>query len=525
MDNKKMKKLYFKLISTSLIIVVFVSFYIKSEKFITNDYYQTKNRSIIFRSSFNSSIAFFDPNSILYPEEALLSYHLYSALVMFDQNGQITTELASDFHWDNDSLVFTFDSNLRTSGGSLITAEDAAISIKRLMTLRRKATHGDLTRILCPDYDIKTPFDVNCPGVRVQANKLVLTPYNKKYIPFLLPLLASPEVRIIPKLSIDEHSFKIKNWKDTTGAYFLLQDSPKGEIILKANTNYKFYNKNMPEIINFSNLEYGIDNISEDNTDVMTSNQTLLINEVDSLLKSDKYNAFHTHKINLAYIMFSKNAIRDFSISQRLTLGKIIGDQLKTMFGSPFYGQEDTVSFFQDFSEGNLSLPQIENLNQLRINTNDQTWKRKPRIGVRPKSLPFWEKSFQEFKDKDGASFFEFIPITEEYHLIPESKKPDTYINFTDTGFYEDFSLISYQLKYGGFQLSEQEADQWIHDYINIEDKSQRSKKLQNLHYHILVNAYIYPIFKRPYTTIYKKSFTQQFSKFNLSTRLWHLRM
>jgi hypothetical protein len=517
--------IYFIVFTSFFLIIIILLYFLKGFKFmglLSNE--NLTNYSITFRTINPISISNFDPHQIRVAEEALISEHLFSSLVDFNDKGQIIPSLSSEFYWKNEELIFTFDLFSQTKDGFPITAEDAAISIRRLMVLKDDARHGDLTQLLCPHFNIISPFDESCPGIKVQNNKLILKTYDPKLSSFLLPLLASPEARIIPKKSLNRETFKIQNWQETSGPYFLFQDSPNGEIILEANKHSKLFHPQMPQKISFINGQYDIDDVFQKNLDVLSSDTTFIESEIHQLIDSNQYDIFNSLPIQLAYVKFSPAAMKDFNINQRFTLGRIIGTKLKKMFGSPFYGQQDTVSFFQSYSEGGLTNDQVEHLTQLRSKANDQQWPRKPRIGVRPQSLPFWKKEFADFEDQHGNSPFEFVPVTKDYYLLTDEEKPDTFIQFTDTGFYEDFSLISYQMKYGGLQLPEAEAKKWIEHYIQIDSKEERSKKLQELHYHALLHAQLYPIFNRPYTTVFKKTFTHHFSKFNLSTRLWQLR-
>lgn len=460
----------------------------------------------------------FDPTRVIYLSDAILSQNLYGSLVEFNNDGQLVPDLVASFKWTNDEIEFLFDQNSKTNNGINIGPDDAAFSIKKLM-MNSESTHGDLKRFICPNQKIYSPFN-DCVGIRVNENRLFIKPIESRFGKFLLPLLASPEARIIPIKSFDNNSGQISDFKITSGAYYVDSFDGNGNMTVKANIGSKKYSTDMPQTVQFINIQgsTAYDMLSKNEIDLIPSLYTMRDKDISELLSTGKFDLFATLPIRIELIVFSQKAQSDFSPEQRL----LIGNSLKEIYLDPEYnnyGEEPAYEFFQQFSEGKLSAQQLGEIKYFRDSAPNTEWPRKPKIGLLKKNEQYWGDFFTTNQQ------FEKAPIEKMFFSLSESERPDTFRADTDTGFGEDISLLTYHFKMGTFGMSESDAYIWLENYIDEDDKVERLKMLQALHYKVLKECRFYPLVVSPYTTIFSNEWKANFSRYYAGTNLWQMRI
>lgn len=180
--------------------------------------------------------------------------------------------------------------------------------------------------------------------------------------------------------------------------------------------------------------------------------------------------------------------------------------------------KKNTNLFFKSYGENYISYEQLQNINESRNKNLDLIIKRKPTIGATSRFKSAWEKFIKENQDLE-VKFFEDIPL-----LLPIDKQPDAFPALNDMAFNEDLGHITFNMKQGNFGLYGKEADDWINNYIAIEDKETRYKLLSDLHYKALINCYIYPVYSKPYVAITTKDWELNQNKFLASTFIWQMR-
>lgn len=454
-----------------------------------------------------------DPAEVQSSYQSLLVNNLYSRLVEYDTAGQLQAGVASKFYWKNDALIFEFSDKVKTISGHFINAYDAAVTIRRLIKLD-STTHVNLKLLLCDITTVEQAFN-DCDAVKVESNKLILTPKDKKFNPYLVKALTSISFGIIPAEQIDKISLKILSLKETSGPYYLDSKDDK-KWVLKKNAHFYITQSAPSEVILFNLDAKDIwDHFITDKIDVVTT-----LNSVDAetyeKIKSIPYLSItETIDIKLFFIKFSPKALRDFTSEQRLYLGERFKNIMKEQYSLPL-NYKPTNQFFSDIGYGHLSPEQERKIDILRKNAKPGFFKRKVQFYLY-KSL---EKKLSPFK-----SIEELEPVltdTRAYMQKPEERL-DVFTGTTDSAYEESLGLLSYNFNQGTFGLNEMEAANWMKIYIETENEHDRFKLLQDLHYKTLENGVTIPLFKAPYTAVARNHFKVNLSKIFASTQLWDI--
>lgn len=464
------------------------------------------------------SITNFDTMSITSIYHYELLRNLYGRLVRYNQDGQIVPDIPEKFYWQNGTLIFEFGKKATTIDGYIITAEDAAASLKRNI-IYKKTGHGDIRNFLCPGHELKNISDT-CVGIAVVDTKLVLKPIKEHYGPLLLTALENVDYSIIPKTSLDK-SLKITDYKNTSGPYFVINDSPVGEIKLQANSKHYLYSENMPQEID---LVPSIDNdiwdfLLEDKIDFIPIG-ILPAGEKSHLALNNKM-SYNTHKsipISVLMLIFSKDAIEEFSAEQRFFVANLFSKAVKENL--IFFEVQPTETFFSKHSNGGLSDEQNSALKNIRNNANRPAFKQPIEIGVSEARVEFFSQQLSEYKNE-----IKFIGLKTSPLDLKTNERPHVIIMTNDSAWLEDMGLIGYNLNFDVFKTMGLEKDIWIENYLSKESKEDRNKMLQELHYENLINAYIYPILVSPYFAIIKKPWVFNMSTLHAGTELWNIKI
>lgn len=460
----------------------------------------------------------FDPLTIVSMYQYGILRNIYGRLVRYNQEGQIVADIPEKFYWQNELLIFEFGKKVTTIDGYIITAEDAAVSLKRNIIFKQSG-HGDIRNFLCPGQELKNINDA-CDGIEVVDNKLILKPVKEHYGPLLLTTLENADYSIIPKISLDK-SLKIIDYKNTSGPYFVAKDSDVGAIELQANLKHYLYNENMPQEIDL--VPAVLNNIGglllEDKIDLIPTG-ILGGGEQAQLILNDKerFNVHRSVPISIQMLIFSPEAIKIFSPEQRFFVGKLFSELTRTKF--VFFEAQHTETFFNKYSNGGLSDAQETELKNIRTNNKRPSFKRPIEIGVSEGRVEFLSKCLSEY-DKE----VKFIGLKTLSIDLKINERPHVIVIGNDSAWLEDMGLIGYNLNHEIFKTFKIEKNKWIENYLSKEDKAERNKMLQDLHYENLINAYIYPLVVSPYFAVIKKPWVFNMSTLHAGTELWNIRI
>lgn len=490
--------------------------------FVFNQQKNSRNNNMNLKVSWYSDLKLesHDPANIQFAAPAVLLMNLYSPLLIYNNKSEIDFALAEKFNWiSNSELEFKLKSNLLSSKGDPITAEDAYLSFKRLM-LKQTNTHGDLQNFLCPGVKLSS-IDDECPGLRFKENSLFLKANDPNLAKFLLPLITSCDFLIIPKKAINWQSedLKIVDYSNTSGPFYAQSTNAKGEHFLKANKNSPLYDVHMPQTVEIKPI-------------LDTSSPIKLVNgEIDMIttidrarpedllqLKNDKNFSLHqTSDLEVTILQFTSKGRSILTEQDRLSLGSYIKNRISSSWPKETaYKTAD--QFFPAFGEASLSESKLNNLKKLYKNDHYLP-KQKIKLSVEGYKLEEYKKLFSDAKN------IEFIKFTERPNQKKIEEMEDGYILPGDTGFIENISLISYYMSVGSFGYDDKEkANQWIQDYIKINDKTDRLEKLKELHFEALAKGLIVPISITPYYAVAKKDWKLSFHRHFAGTPIWMMR-
>ncbi|MBX3023095.1 MAG: hypothetical protein KF799_15575 [Bdellovibrionales bacterium] len=461
-----------------------------------------------------------DPVNIANVQEYELVRNLYGRLIEYNTQGELMAGIPQSFNWEGKRLIFHFAQKVRTIGGNVVGAEDAARSLKRAIMFRRTG-HGDLRNFLCPEFQLKSLED-KCPGIEVQGERLILTPIHESMRPHLLAVLESADFSIIPLESLNPNPREptLLNHRNTSGPYYVDSDKDSGAWQLKANPNHYLYNQEMPSTIELvpvstmdtaEMLEKGIVDIIPTSVYFSGSSAVRILNQ------RTHYNVHESMPIRVLMACFTPRAINEFSVQQRFFAGATLAKFMNTDFFS-LPGRSVTIEFFQGLSDGSLNDGQKMEIKQLRASQVRPAFTKPITIGA---TGPTYDLLVTFLKDYPEISAVK-TPISA--YLMPMNERPDIYVVSSDAAWTESVSLLGHNFEVGIFQLPDVDGDRWIKAYAATEDRAERISKLQDLHYNLLKSAVIYPTFVSPYYAVANHKWRLPFSTFSAGTELWKIR-
>jgi len=460
----------------------------------------------------------FDPVKIHFAPEYLFLENIYSPLVEYSPDGKLVSGVAESFIWAGSEAHFKIRDDLFTVDGYKITAYDVEKSLKRLFILGTN-THGNLKDAVCGNFDLK---DINgyCPGMEVRDNgRLFVLKFPKKN-PSLFQMLTAIDFAVIPSIAIDDKTLKIKDYRNTSGPYYVEGDG----INLKANCRHYHYSKLMPQEIVYVYPEPGEDYdpikaFSENRHDHITT-----IGNVSSMILSyarqhTGVNFHSTYPFRLDLLSFTVKGRKRFDEKERFEIGGLVRKVIM-----PRYlireGYETAEQILPVFGEGTLSVEQISEL-------KNKTASFKPPEKIDNKMIawnfplqcvPELKKHFPNTEFIMGPG----IPVFVDYKKEGVAE-PDFYFSITDMSFQEDINLISYSLNMDLFKVSGNEARNWMKKYMETEDKAARIKMLNKMQYETLMEGDVFPLVFSPYAAIVRKPWKFGLSKYYANDPLWRI--
>jgi hypothetical protein len=447
----------------------------------------------------HAPITDFDPQQVQITADAYLARNLYSRLVNLDDDGNLESEIATSFNWTGGSFKVTIREGLKTVDGHLITAEDVYLSLLRIVRNNR-STHGDLRSILCPNFN---PSTGQCAGLSHDQTSVTITPVNRSMQSFLMQLFASVDFSIIPKGSLDmtDPLWPIKEYRNTSGLYFVDQSLGNNGLLMKLNPNH---HRSSPLL--FPEIEAIPIDSGEGNLEAFKTGQIDFIPTTAGLRASDftaltEGATLHkSHPIHITFLAFSSSARNRWTPAQRGALARRIREVVLSVVKSPDIQPVD--QFFPRASEGSLTQSQSQVLSLALSSHQEGQFPTGPIRIVVSSSL---------YKDLEPA--FALIPEVTFERLKalpwkqPRSSQPDGFIVAGDTSFYESLSLVHYYFSVGVFG----EADD---DRLDL---------LRELHLHVLKNVNVAPIYATSYAALAREPIRMAFSPFYAGSPPWKM--
>lgn len=464
----------------------------------------------------------YEPTKIHLAHEYIFLENVFSPLVEIDpKNGQITAGLAKSYEWKGDDLILEIREDSKTISGKSITAEDVEFSLKRLLVLSGN-THGNFKDLVCPTANLQS-IEEPCDGISQTGNKIILRAGTRK--PFLVPMLAAIDFAIIPKSSVDPKTLSIVNFKETSGPYYVDQDSEQGKMVLKANPNHYRYTTNIPQTIrlvpvNPNEKAASIKLFEKGEVDHITTIDQSKSDDIFSYAQGKNDVAIHaTQKIRNLSLVFTEKGLKEFSNSERHQIGLKVREAFGILLqGKPTY--EKTDEFFSSLADGGLTKDEKLKINLGYAEKQLSPISKKLRIGViRGGEVAEWKSELQKSLPSVDVYQESNAPDFKTYNS--EEERPHAFIASTDTGFSEDINLISYTLAAGFFGLTKNERQKWLADYMENESKVVRLNKLREIHFRSLNEAILVPISVTPFVAIIRKPWKMELSDLYANNPIW----
>lgn len=465
----------------------------------------------------------YDPARIHLAPEYIFLENIYSTLVEISPKGELTPAVASRFEWIGNDAVFTIRENFRTHNGNVITANDAAFSLKRLL-IKSSDAHAAIGDLLCPNKKIVS-VNENCSGIVVEGNKLILRTREKKT--FLFPMLASIDYAVIPQLSVDPLTLEIRDYHNTSGVYYVSEDNGGGNIVLRSNQRHFHYNVDMPQkiILVPSDADDPLDsleNYRENKIDFITTVDTVRPEDLIGFARNSSNADLHmTLNIRTFTVVFTPKGISTTTVEQRRAIGNSIRnafyhyveshrlegftpiEQYFSVFGEAGISQDDLLSLRQEFQECLfLDIPKNMKIQVVRVGDPD-LWR------------DILRQQFSSATIEEGKNLPAFTEFKNEIDI------PHFIITGPDTGWMEDVGLISYTINAGYFGMTREEGRRWIEEYTKTDEKERRLSMLRSIHSKALHNAVLIPFAGAPYVALARKPWNIGLSPFFANNQFW----
>lgn len=471
------------------------------------------------RIAFNSksSVTKFDPAKIQQDVEAVVLDNLFSPLVRVGVDGTIEPFFAEHYEWSGNTLHLKIRKNLRTIDGWLITARDAEFSLKRILLSKTNA-HGNLSLFLCPDETFKN-IGSKCSGIESSDDELKLTVIKSSFKPFLLNLLSSMDFGVIPKAAcnLDSADLEIKDYRNTSGPYFVSKDDPKGAFELSKNPNHWLAETGIPDGFQFipsspneaiAKMKAGeVDYISCINVDPSM---------VGDLRQDSNLNIFETYPIRKFIVASSHSRLKQFSVSERLAIHQRIRNAFTRIPESQ--GWAPSIDFYPPSGVGSLTSSQSSQLKAMIADSAKTRIHRKIVVAAGASRVEFVKAMLSEDND------FEVVSSSNMAPFMPEAERPDFYIAGTDSAFLESFGLVSYSVLAEQVDMTKAESEIWLTKYLSLEEKTDRVVMINELNARTLMKGVMGILGESPYIHITRKPFRYAGSKYFAGSALWYIR-
>ena len=479
----------------------------------------SQNQRLKVASGYFGKLHALDPAKITTMAEYEIIENLYGNLVEYDEQGRLIPDIPETFEWIGDDLIFTFGERARTKSGHVVTALDAATSLKRSILLKTSG-HGDIRTFLCPNFDLKS-IDDKCPGIQVEGNKLILTAQSGEARTYLMPMLESADFSILPRtaLSADSRRPMIVDFTETSGAYRALENVGGSPLTLEVNDGYHRYHSTMASSVQFiqtSSADAGA-RLVRGEIDLLPASIYLSGPESVAILSAkDDFNVLESMPIRLYMLCFNPSTLKRFTVAQRMHVGRLLQQWAVANRWAP--GSKFTSEFFQGLSDGSLSDAQRAEMTRLRDDNETPPFEEPIELSVieaNYESIKEFLKGHPEIRVTTGGT---------PAYLLPVDQKPDVHIITNDSAWTENVALLGHNFNVGTFHLPNMNGSDWIRSYVNTSDRVARIEKLRALHYDLLRSVVIYPMLVSPYLTVTRSTWTLPRTTISTGPELWKVR-
>lgn len=511
--NKNLRVIFFP----SLILLTLIVLYLLVNHRMNNE--PSKFILRIGASYLIHDLKAYDPTAIRAAGQMLFTDALFSKLLDFNENGEITGGIASSYQIKSNSEIhLMIRDDFSSIDGLRINAEDVVFSLKRLIISKSPfAKHFEELVAGCDQ--LKSPLD-NCDGVYSSGNVVILK--TKIHPDLILESLTATAFSIVLRNSCDEnekHDYEIIDFRNTSGPYFFKEINKNGHIVLSANPHHFNYHPRMPQTLEFFGTT---DRKKSHEDDVFLA---LINGEIDYVPESgyisfknqetviNSHPEFQVHTSFPVRVTSAKFTLtgREKPLAQRLAIAK----KIRTMNKSRVNSTQGLVYVAEQYINkpgfGSLPDDQIKVYQEILDRADDAF------------NGAGFTIEIPAYRDDLVKSFKEALPdITiiepHDYKIASTDRiikaTTDIVLSSEWPGITESYSMISWAIHSKTYALSENEGLSWISKYSLSASFEDRQKLLQDIHFKSLaIDPTIVPMSHSSFFACIRKPWRMHFSK------------
>jgi len=459
----------------------------------------------------------YDPVSLKLTRDYFFCENLFSPLLGYSSDSELVSELAESFRWSGDEAVFSMRPGGKTGSGAPLDAYDAEFSFKRAFILGG-TSYSFLSRMLCGADKLKSLNDA-CPGLRVRDGGRTLAMKLGAPKPYVFHLLANIAYGVVPRSSVDPATLKIRDYRATSGPYYVDADLGGGNMLLKANPAHHRCAPDMPRRVRIvGSPDYKTNDellamLSSGKVDYVMMGVVLKPeSKAEFAARHGGYNIHFSRPLRMIYIIFNESGMKRLTREERFFIAK----KLRELYPRRRPMTETPDQLFA--MEGSLSKRQLEEVASLIKGRRELVIKK--RVEGKRLFSYFWLDLEDIAKWLPGAVYADQKPNSERKNPPPL----DIFLAGGDIGYQDDVGLVLYYLEQQIFGLGPAETEKWLAAYLAEPAKEARMELLRELQYRTLRDARTLPVGLLPYASLARKPWKFNYPAALAGDHLWRLR-
>lgn len=461
--------------------------------------------------------AAYDPVKKLNSASYFLLENIYSPLLEYSPANELVSGLAKKFEWVGSEARFYLRDNVRTLDGQLIDAWDAELSLKRQF-IRGGPGAVVLREMLCGALKPANLTDA-CEGLEVRENGRLLVMKFKAKNTFVFHLLTDISYAIIPRASIDKVDLNIRDYRNTSGPYYIDTETAGGNMALRPNPGHYRFSEAMPQRVrivpldghkkNKEILEY----LSKGEIDYLGGGIVRSPDDkFDFAKKSKDFNLYLSQPIRMLFVVFSEHGMKSLTREERLFIGR----KLREIYPIRHKISETPEQIFK--LEGLLTREQLRSFKEALGKTADRVLGK--RLETKMLYGYYWLDEGDIRKWFPNAVYADREPFRSRKNIPPE----DFSLLGCEVGFQDDVGMISYFMRLDFFAMTAKEKSAWLLRYVGSADRAERDRMLRDLQYRTMMDAKVIPLAVLPYASLSRKPWKPGYPSALSGDPLWRLR-
>jgi len=461
--------------------------------------------------------AAYDPAKKLNSASYFLLENIYSPLLEYSPENELVSGLAKRFEWAGPEARFYLRDDVRTVDGQPIDARDAEISLKRQFI--RGGPGAEVLRVmLCGKRKPQSLADA-CEGLEVRENGRLLVMRFKAKNTFLFHLLTDISYAVIPRASIDKVDLTIRDYRNTSGPYYIYSEAAGGNMELRPNPAHYRFSKAMPQRVRIVPLDGHkknkeiLESLSKGEVDYLGGGIVRSPDDkFDFAKKNRDFNLYLSQPIRMLFVVFSGHGMKSLSKDERLFIGR----KLREIYPVRHKISETPEQIFK--LEGLLTREQLLNFREALGRPAEKVLAK--RLETKMLYGYYWLDESDIRKWFPNAVYSDREPFRSRKEIPPE----DFSLLGCEIGFQDDVGLISYFMRLDFFAMSEKEKAAWLLRYMKNADRAERDRMLRDLQYRTMMDAKVIPLAVLPYASLSRKPWKPRYPSALAGDPLWRLR-